>query len=53
MIIILHWNLTSFYIKWRFSVVVSSVWKRLQPVRPKYHVLYNKTFVVLLADFDV
>ena len=49
----LHWNLTSFCIKWRFSVVLSSVWKRLQPVWPKYHVLNNKTFVVLLADFDV
>ena len=26
---ILHWNLTSFYIKWRFCVVLWSVWKRL------------------------
>ena len=30
----LHWSLTSFCIKWRFSVVLSSVWKRLQPVWP-------------------
>ena len=49
----LHWNLTSFCIRWQFSVVLSSVWKWLQPVRPKYHILNNKTFVVLLADFDV
>ena len=49
----LHWNLTSFCIKWRFSVVLSSVWKRLQPVWLKYHALNNKTFVVLLTDFGV
>ena len=49
----LHWNLTSFCIRWQFSVVLSSVWKWLQPVRPKYHILNNRTFVVLLADFDV
>ena len=49
----LHWNLTSFCIRWQFSVVLSSVWKWLQLVRPKYHILSNKTFVVLLADFDV
>ena len=49
----LHWNLTSFCIRWQFSVVLSSVWKWLQRVRPKYHILNNKTFVVLLADFDV
>ena len=49
----IHWNLTSFSIKWRFSIVLSSVWKRLQPVWSKYHAFNNKTFVVLLADFDV
>ena len=49
----LHWTFTSFCIKWRFSAVPWSVLKRLQPVWPKYHVLNNKTFVVLLADFDV
>ena len=49
----LHWNLTSFCIRWQFSVVLSSVWKWLQLVRPKYHILSNKTFVVLLANFDV
>ena len=49
----LHLNLTSFCIKWRFSVVLLLVWKRLQPVWPKYQVLNNKTFIVLLADFDV
>ena len=27
--------------------------QRLQPVWPKYHVVNNITFVVLLADFDV
>ena len=49
----IHWNLTSFSIKWRFGIVLSSVWKRLQPVWSKYHAFNNKTFVVLLADFDV
>ena len=49
----LHWNLTSFCIKWRFSVVLWSVWKSLQAVWLKYYVLNNKTFAVILADFDV
>ena len=49
----LRWNLTSFCIKWRFCVVLWSVWKRLQPAWPKYHVFNNKTCVVLFADFDV
>ena len=49
----LHWNLTSFCIKWRFCVVLSSLWKRLQPVWPKYHVVNYITFVVFFADFDV
>ena len=49
----LHSNLASFCIKWRFSVVLSSVWKPLQPMWLKYYVLSNKTFVVLLADFHV
>ena len=49
----LHWYLTSLCIKWRFSVALSSVWKRLQQVWPKYHVFNNKTFVVLFADFDL
>ena len=49
----LHWNLVSFCIKWQFCIVLWSVWKRLQPVRPKYHVLNNKTCVVLSANFDV
>ena len=40
----LHWNLTSSCIKWRFSDVLSPVWKRLQTVWRKYHVLNNKTF---------
>ena len=39
----LHWNLTSFCIKWRFCVVLWSVWKRLQTVWSKYLVLNNKT----------
>ena len=30
-----------------------NVWKGLQPVWTKYHILNNKTFVVLLTDFDV
>ena len=37
----LHWNLTSFCIRWRFYVVLSSVWKRLQLLWPKYHVVNN------------
>ena len=30
-----------------------SVWKQLQQMWPKHHVLNNKTFAVLLAEFDV
>ena len=48
-----QYNNSSFCIKWRFCVVLSSVWKWLQPVWPKYHVVNNITFIVLLADFDV
>ena len=49
----LYWNLTSFRIKWRFCVALWSVWKQLQPVRPKYHVVNNIACAVPLANFDV
>ena len=39
-----NWNLMSFCIEWRFSVVLSSVLKQLQPVWRKYQVLNNKNF---------
>ena len=35
----LQWNLRSFCIKYRFFVVLWSVWKRFQPMSPKYHVV--------------
>ena len=49
----LHWNMTSFCIKWWFCFVLGSVGKRLRPLWPKYQVLNNKTCVVLLAGFEV
>ena len=49
----LHWNLTSFCIKWRFCVVFWSIWKWLQLVWPKYHVVNNISCAVLLAEFHV
>ena len=42
----LHWNLAPFSFKWQTCVVLWSVWKRLQPVWPKYHVVSNITSVV-------